>query len=177
MAAAEPLVQLVAPVGVLPVNRPWIQPLPTNKAPSISRGSARPSVGGPLFLLTPPTPNSAFSTACPKLTHPPQTPFSPTCPKRPLSKRAVRHGCGTLPAAPPILHQALTYNAIQETMSGQTDRRPGDFSMDPFKMADTPEKAKSMLEKEISHARLAMMAFSGVVTQSALTGHGFPYLS
>jgi len=40
MAAVEPLVQLVAPVGVPPVNRPWIQPLPTNKAPSISRGSA-----------------------------------------------------------------------------------------------------------------------------------------
>jgi len=38
MAAAEPLVQRVAPVGVLPVNHPWIQPLPTNKAPSISRG-------------------------------------------------------------------------------------------------------------------------------------------
>jgi len=75
-----------------------------------------------------------------------------------------------------LYFQALSYNAINEMMSGQTDRRPGDFSMDPFKMVDTPEKAKSMLEKEISHCRLAMMAFSGVVTQSALTGHGFPYL-
>jgi len=56
-------------------------------------------------------------------------------------------------------------------MSGQTDRRPGDFSMDPFGQAD-----KTMLEKEISHCRLAMFAFSGVVTQSALAGHGFPYL-
>jgi hypothetical protein len=56
-------------------------------------------------------------------------------------------------------------------MSGQTDRRPGDFSLDPFKATD-----KSMLEKEISHCRLAMFAIGGVVTQSALAGHGaFPY--
>lgn len=57
-------------------------------------------------------------------------------------------------------------------MSGQTDRRPGDFSLDPFKQTN-----EAMLEKEISHCRLAMFAFSGVVTQSALgAGHSFPYL-
>ena len=29
--------------------------------------------------------------------------------------------------------------------------------------------------KEITHCRLAMFAFSGVVTQAVLTGKGFPY--
>jgi len=73
--------------------------------------------------------------------------------------------------------QAISYNAIAEMMSGETDRRPGDFYLDPFNMCSTPEKLESMLEKEISHCRLAMFAFSGVVTQSALTGGAFPYTS
>ncbi|KAL3915454.1 MAG: hypothetical protein SGPRY_007212 [Prymnesium sp.] len=30
-------------------------------------------------------------------------------------------------------------------------------------------------EKEIANGRAAMMAFSGIVTQAALTGNGFPY--
>jgi hypothetical protein len=74
----------------------------------------------------------------------------------------------TVRSVPP---QALSYAAVNEMMSGQTDRRPGDFSLDPFK-----QTSPAMLEKEISHCRLAMFAFSGVVTQSALAGHGFPYL-
>ena len=28
---------------------------------------------------------------------------------------------------------------------------------------------------ELKNGRLAMMAFSGIVTQAALSGHGFPY--
>ena len=30
-------------------------------------------------------------------------------------------------------------------------------------------------EAELKNGRLAMMAFSGIVTQAALSGHGFPY--
>ena len=32
-----------------------------------------------------------------------------------------------------------------------------------------------LAEKELSNGRLAMMAFSGILTQSVLTGGGFPY--
>ena len=53
---------------------------------------------------------------------------------------------------------------------------PGDFKFDPFNLkGKTPEAQAVMAEKEISNGRLAMMAFSGIVTQAALFGKGFPY--
>jgi hypothetical protein len=65
--------------------------------------------------------------------------------------------------------EALSYSAIAEMMTGETDRQPGDYGLDPFKWA-AGDKLQRMQLAEINHARLAMMAFSGVVTQSALTG-------
>ena len=65
--------------------------------------------------------------------------------------------------------EALSYSAIAEMMTGETDREPGDYNLDPFKWAVGDKKARMQLA-EINHCRLAMMAFSGVVTQSALKG-------
>jgi len=54
--------------------------------------------------------------------------------------------------------------------SWPADYTPGDFQLDPFKMANDKYRLA-----EIKNGRLAMFAISGILTQSALTGHGFPY--
>jgi len=54
-------------------------------------------------------------------------------------------------------------------------REAGDFSLDPLEFCGNPETKAFMKEAEITHARLAMLAFSGLVTQSALLEKGFPY--
>jgi len=47
----------------------------------------------------------------------------------------------------------------------------GDYKFDPLGIGASAD----MQEKEISNGRLAMMAFSGIVTQAALTQAPFPY--
>jgi hypothetical protein len=60
------------------------------------------------------------------------------------------------------------FAAIQQTLEGK--RAPGDFALTGnIQVTDSIKKA------EIKHSRLAMMAFSGIVTQATLTGGGFPY--
>mmetsp|Transcript_3965 Transcript_3965/g.6147 ORF Transcript_3965/g.6147 Transcript_3965/m.6147 type:complete len:207 (-) Transcript_3965:323-943(-) len=56
---------------------------------------------------------------------------------------------------------------------------PGDYKFDPmnFSSKGTEEAKRTMAMKELANGRAAMMAFSGIVTQSALTGGGFPYTS
>eukprot|EP00629_Pelagomonadales_sp_RCC1024_P009719 CAMPEP_0119259902 /NCGR_PEP_ID=MMETSP1329-20130426/529_1 /TAXON_ID=114041 /ORGANISM="Genus nov. species nov., Strain RCC1024" /LENGTH=221 /DNA_ID=CAMNT_0007259311 /DNA_START=52 /DNA_END=717 /DNA_ORIENTATION=+ len=54
-------------------------------------------------------------------------------------------------------------------------RAAGDFGLDPLEFCGNPETKSFMLEAEITHARLAMLGFSGLVTQSALLEKGFPY--
>jgi len=49
---------------------------------------------------------------------------------------------------------------------------PGEYKFNPLNI----KSDKVMEEKEIANGRLAMMAFSGIVTQAALTGNGFPYM-
>ena len=57
-------------------------------------------------------------------------------------------------------------------------RAAGDFGLDPLEFCGNPDTKKFMLEAETTHARLAMLGFSGLCTQSALLeSHTFPYLS
>jgi len=64
---------------------------------------------------------------------------------------------------------------IAQMMWEDSGRTPGDFGLDPLDFCSTPAKQEEMKLKEITHCRLAMFAFSAVVTQAVLTGKGFPY--
>jgi hypothetical protein len=58
------------------------------------------------------------------------------------------------------------------------DRRPGDFSFDPFNLyPEDDEKQRVMQLNELKNGRLAMIAISGMITQAALTGNGFPFVN
>jgi hypothetical protein len=73
--------------------------------------------------------------------------------------------------------EALSYNAIAEMLSGETDRKPGDYGIPPrfCKEGDTATYAKYELA-EITHCRAAMLGFAGVVTQAAkFDSLPFPY--
>lgn len=50
------------------------------------------------------------------------------------------------------------------------DYKIGSFELDPLSL--TSERT---VLAEIKNGRLAMFAISGILTQAALTGHGFPY--
>jgi len=67
--------------------------------------------------------------------------------------------------------------ALMQTLEG-SGRAPGDYGLDPIGfLKDQPqEKVDEMKLKEITHCRLAMMAFSGMVTQAVLTQGPFPYV-
>jgi len=47
----------------------------------------------------------------------------------------------------------------------------GDYKFDPLGFGG----GKELEEKELANGRAAILGFSGIVTQSALTGNGFPY--
>eukprot|EP01035_Chromulina_nebulosa_P031494 gene31494-41990_t len=53
-------------------------------------------------------------------------------------------------------------------------RAPGDYSFDPLKLGAKPANLEKYKISELKNGRLAMLAFSGIVTQAALTGKGFP---
>jgi len=67
--------------------------------------------------------------------------------------------------------------AVVQMMEG-SERQPGDYGFDPagFLMGKSDEEVQEMKLKEITHSRLAMMAFSGVITQAVLTQGPFPYV-
>ena len=54
-------------------------------------------------------------------------------------------------------------------------REPGDFAMDPLNYCGTEEGKADMKLKEITHCRLAMLAFGGMVTQAVAVSDQFPY--
>merc|ERR1711971_664145 len=54
-------------------------------------------------------------------------------------------------------------------------RAAGDFSLDPLEFCGNPETKEFKLEAEITHARLAMLGFSGLVTLRA-PREGLPLL-
>ena len=64
--------------------------------------------------------------------------------------------------------------AVVATMNG--DREPGDFNWgEGFKPTD-PAELRRKQTAELKNGRLAMLAFSGQVTQAALTHHEAPFL-
>jgi len=67
--------------------------------------------------------------------------------------------------------------AVVQMLNG-SGRAAGDYGFDPvgFLIGKSEEEVNEMKLKEITHARLAMMAFSGVVTQAVLTQGPFPYV-
>lgn len=67
--------------------------------------------------------------------------------------------------------------ALMQMMEG-SGREAGDFGFDPlgFLKGKSEEEKNEMKLKELTHGRLAMMAFSGVVTQAVLTQGPFPYV-
>ena len=62
------------------------------------------------------------------------------------------------------------FAALQQTLKGE--RTPGDFAL-----AIGGPPSTTLLLQEVKHSRLAMLAFSGIVTQCAVThgAVGFPY--
>ena len=68
---------------------------------------------------------------------------------------------------------------IVEVAKGENDREAGDFKLDPLNFLKGKSDAEkfTMRTKEINNGRLAMLAFGGVATQTALenANHAFPY--
>lgn len=57
-------------------------------------------------------------------------------------------------------------------------RQPGDFGFDPlgYLKNKSEDEVDFIKLQELKNGRLAMLAFGGIVTQSILTGHAFPYV-
>lgn len=72
--------------------------------------------------------------------------------------------------------EAISIIAIRDMMDGG-DRVPGDYGFDPLRlsMGVSEAKKRDFALKEVENGRLAMVAFSGMITQAVMTGHGFPY--
>ncbi len=65
--------------------------------------------------------------------------------------------------------------AIFDQAKGSS-RQPGDFSFDPFGLGKDAKARERYATSEIKNGRLAMLAFSGLVTQAALfPDQTFPY--
>lgn len=75
------------------------------------------------------------------------------------------------------LFEILSSKAVIEMLEG-SGRAPGDFGFDPLKFSEgKSDKVKADFAlKELKNGRLAMLAFSGIVTQAVLTGKEFPFL-
>lgn len=74
------------------------------------------------------------------------------------------------------LAEVIASVALIQMLQG-SGRAPGDFGLDPLRFITnvSKEAEDEMKLKEITHCRLAMLAFSGMVTQAVLTQGPFPY--
>jgi light-harvesting complex I chlorophyll a/b binding protein 1 len=73
------------------------------------------------------------------------------------------------------LLEMVSWIGVQEMLGG-SGRQPGDFGFDPLRFQEGSEAAKAdMALKEITHCRLAMLGFAGIVTQSNCVNDHFPY--
>eukprot|EP01031_Cornospumella_fuschlensis_P033685 gene33685-40750_t len=79
--------------------------------------------------------------------------------------------------------QILFWTSLLEIISvpavlalGKGDRQPGEFSFDPLGFSKTPANRAKYQISELKNGRLAMLAFSGIITQAALHGKPFPYI-
>ncbi|KAJ1635362.1 chlorophyll a/b-binding protein domain-containing protein [Pavlovales sp. CCMP2436] len=102
-----------------------------------------------------------------------------TLPGREFSAIAA-HDAGVTSGA---MSQMLLWIGILETvaligtmqMLNGSGRKPGDFGFDPLNFG-TGKDAVRLQVAEIKNGRLAMLAFSGMITGAALSGNGFPFI-
>jgi len=75
------------------------------------------------------------------------------------------------------LAECFGWLAISEMLQG-SGREAGDFGFDPLKFlaGKSDAEVEEMKLKELNNGRLAMLAFSGIVTQAVLTQGPFPYV-
>eukprot|EP00607_Mallomonas_marina_P007511 CAMPEP_0182417236 /NCGR_PEP_ID=MMETSP1167-20130531/1670_1 /TAXON_ID=2988 /ORGANISM="Mallomonas Sp, Strain CCMP3275" /LENGTH=167 /DNA_ID=CAMNT_0024590647 /DNA_START=156 /DNA_END=659 /DNA_ORIENTATION=+ len=74
------------------------------------------------------------------------------------------------------LIEIITARASFALFDPENDRAPGNWGFDPLGFGKDPTKFKKYEINELKNGRLAMMAFSGMITEAVATGHGFPYL-
>ncbi len=76
------------------------------------------------------------------------------------------------------LFEIVSTKAVIEMINENSGRAPGDFGFDPLNFSKGKSEAvkKDLAHKELKNGRLAMLAFSGIVTQAVLTGKEFPFL-
>ena len=73
--------------------------------------------------------------------------------------------------------EIISFKAISQMMWEGSPRAPGDYGFDPCGVCvnKSQEYKDTMALKELKNGRLAMLAFSGIVTQAVLTGKTFPF--
>ena len=76
-----------------------------------------------------------------------------------------------------VFETVATVSLIQ-MLYEDSGREPGDFGLDPlgFLNGKSEEEVNRMKLRELKNGRLAMIAFSAVVTQAVLTQGPFPYV-
>jgi len=74
--------------------------------------------------------------------------------------------------------EAISTVAVIQMLYEESGREPGDFGLDPigFLKGKSEAEVNEMKLRELKNGRLAMLAFSGVVTQAVLTQGPFPYV-